>query len=294
MSHLFCFGFGYSAGVLADRLMAEGWRVTGTCRSEDKARVLQERGITPVLFDATAPIGGIEDHLGHGTYVLSSIPPKQDGDPVIRLHGEDLAARAGTLPWVGYLSTTGVYGDRGGDWVDETSPYQPATERGRMRLRAELQWNRLYAHRTLPVHRFRLAGIYGPGRNPLTRVAQGKARRIEKAGQVFSRIHVEDIAQVLLASIARPGPGRAYNVCDDMAAPPQDVIAHAAELLDLPVPPSVPFEEAELSDMAASFYAESKRVRNDRIKRELGVELNYPTYREGLQALLAESVATTR
>ena len=291
MSHLFCFGFGYSAGVLADRLMAEGWQVTGTCRCEDKAGVLSERGITPVLFDATAPISAIADHLRPGTRVLSSIPPDSDGDPVIRFHGEDLAERAGTLPWVGYLSTTGVYGDRGGDWVDETSSCRPATERGRLRLRAELQWNRLYAHRTLPVHRFRLAGIYGPGRNPLTRVTQGKARRIEKAGQVFSRIHVDDIARILLASMARPGPGRAYNVCDDMAAPPQDVIAHAAELLHLPVPPAIAFEEAGLSGMAASFYAESKRVRNERVKRELGVELTYPTYKEGLQALLDESAA---
>ena len=272
--------------------MADSWQVTGTCRSEEKADKLRALGIEPVLFDATAPIADIADHLRPDTHVLSSIPPSRDGDPVIRLHGEDLAIRAGSLKWVGYLSTTGVYGDRGGDWVDETSPYLPATERGRMRLRAERQWNRLYAHRTVPVHRFRLAGIYGPGRNPLTRVAQGKTRRIEKAGQVFSRIHVEDIAKVLRASIARPGPGRAYNVCDDLAAPPQEVIAHAAGLLGLPVPPAVPFEEAQLSDMAASFYAESKRVRNDRIKRELGVELTYPTYKEGLQALLDAGAGT--
>ncbi len=288
MSHLFCFGYGYSAGAVADRLMAEGWRVTGTCRGEDKARALEERGITPLLFDGTAPIDDLGGHLTPGTHVLSSVPPDADGDPIVRLHGEDLAARAGTLPWVGYLSTTGVYGDREGDWVDEASETTPATERGRLRLRAERQWNRLYAHRTLPVHRFRLAGIYGPGRSPLTRVAQGKARRIEKKGQVFSRIHVDDIAQIVLASMARPGPGRAYNVCDDLAAPPQDVIAHAAELLGLPVPPAIAFEDADLTGMAASFYAESKRVRNDRIKRELGVELVFPTYREGLQALLAE------
>ena len=286
MSHLFCFGFGYSARALATKLAAEGWRVTGTCRSEDKAAALGAEGITPLHFDGTRPITELGRHLESGTHVLSSVPPDGDGDPVVRLHGEELAERASTLPWVGYLSTTGVYGDRNGEWVDETSDYTPATERGRLRLRAERQWNRLYAHRSLAVHRFRLAGIYGPGRNPLTRVAEGRARRIEKSGQVFSRIHVDDIAQVLLASIKRPSPGRAYNVCDDLAAPPQDVIAHAAELLGVPVPPAVPFEEAELSDMAASFYAESKRVRNDRIKRELGVELTYPTYREGLQALL--------
>lgn len=288
MTHLFCFGFGYSARVLAGRLMRDGWRVTGTCRGDDKAAALEAQGITPLMFDGTAPIAGLGDHLDPGTHVLSSVPPDRDGDPVVRLHGEDLARRAGALPWVGYLSTTGVYGDRDGDWVDETSDYRPATGRGRLRLRAERQWNRLYAHRTLAVHRFRLAGIYGPGRNPLTRVASGKARRIEKPGQVFSRIHVDDIANVLLASMARPSPGRAYNVCDDLAAPPQDVVAYAAELLGMPAPPMVPFAEAELSPMAASFYAESKRVHNDRIKRELGVELQYPTYREGLHALLSE------
>jgi nucleoside-diphosphate-sugar epimerase len=269
--------------------MARGWRVTGTCRGEDKARALDEQGIAAVLFDGCEPIADIAGHLTPGSHVLSSIPPDAEGDPVVRLHGEELAARAGSLPWVGYLSTTGVYGDRDGDWVDEHSDYRPATERGRLRLRAERQWNRLYAHRTLAVHRFRLAGIYGPGRSPLTRLKKGTARRIDKPGQVFSRIHVDDIVQVLEASMARPSPGRAYNVCDNLAAPPQDVIAYAAELLGLPVPPAVPLEDAGLSDMAASFYAESKRVRNERIKKELGVEFAHPTYKEGLQALLASA-----
>lgn len=285
MSHLFCFGFGYCAQALARHLRQEGWQVTGTCRSEDKAERLLAQGVEPVVFDGTGPIADIGRHLVAGTRVLSSIPPDAQGDPAVRLHGDDLAARAETLAWVGYLSTTGVYGDRSGDWVDETSAYQPATERGRWRLRAERQWNRLYAHRTLAVHRFRLAGIYGPGRNQLARVRQGTARRIEKPGQVFSRIHVDDIVAVLMASMRRPWPGRAYNVCDDLAAPPQDVVAYAAELLGVPVPPAVAFEDAGLTGMAASFYAESKRVCNERIKRELGVELKYPTYKEGLSAL---------
>ena len=286
MPQLFCFGLGFSARALADRLLAQGWRVTGTCRTEGKAEALEAAGIEPVLFDASAPIDHFADRLTSETHVLVSIPPGQDGDPVLRLHGEDLMRKASAIPWVGYLSTTGVYGDRQGDWVDETSALTPSTDRGRLRLRAERQWNRASAHRGLMVHIFRLAGIYGPGRNQLARVKAGDARRIDKPGQVFSRIHVDDIAQVLLASIGRPNRGRAYNVCDDLAAPPQDVLSHAAELLGVAEPPLVPFEEAGLTGMAASFYAESKRVRNDRIKQELGVELTYPTYREGLTALL--------
>lgn len=288
MSHLFCFGFGYSAGALAQGLASRGWRITGTCRTADKARELEAQGVTAIEFDGTAPIADVAAHFTPGTHVLLSAPPDADGDPVMRFHGEDLAARASRIPWVGYLSTTGVYGDRQGDWVDEASRLTPTTERGRFRLRAERQWVRASAHRGLPVQIFRLAGIYGPGRNQLDRIARGTARRIIKPGQVFSRIHVEDIAQTLEASIARPAPGRAYNLCDDLAAPPQDVISYAAELLGAPEPLAIAFEEADLSDMARSFYAESKKVRNDRIKRELGIELKFPTYREGLAALARE------
>ncbi len=286
MNHLFCFGFGYSARALATRLMERGWRVTGTCRSAEKAAALETAGIAPVIFDGTEPIENLAAHLPPGSRLLTSVPPDADGDPVVRLHGAELAELAVRLSWVGYLSTTGVYGDHDGEWVDERSALTPATERGRRRLRAERQWIRLQAHRSLPVHLFRLAGIYGPGRNQLARIKSGTARRIVKAGQVFSRIHVDDIAAILEASIRQPAPGRAYNVCDDLAAPPQDVIAHAADLLGTPPPPLINFEDAELSPMAASFYAESKRVCNDRIKHELGVELVYPTYKEGLKALV--------
>lgn len=286
MNHLFCFGFGYSARALSTRLLEHGWRVTGTCRSTEKAAALEAAGITPIIFDGTEPIRNLAVHMPPGSCLLTSVPPDADGDPVVRLHGAELAELAVRLAWVGYLSTTGVYGDHNGEWVDERSALTPATERSRMRLRAERQWVRLQAHRSLPVHLFRLAGIYGPGRNQLARIKSGTARRIVKAGQVFSRIHVDDIAATLEASIRRPAPGRAYNVCDDLAAPPQDVIAHAADLLGTPPPPLINFEDAELSPMAASFYAESKRVRNDRIKKELGVELTYPTYKEGLKALV--------
>jgi nucleoside-diphosphate-sugar epimerase len=186
-----------------------------------------------------------------------------------------LAARASVIRWLAYLSTTGVYGDRGGEWVEEDSPLSPSTERGRRRLAAERQWLALHASHGLPVHIFRLAGIYGPGRNQLMSVADGTARRIVKPGQVFSRIHVEDIATVLEASMARPNPGAAYNVCDDLPCPPQEVIAFAAELLGRPLPPEIPLDAAELSPMARGFYAESKRVSNRRIKTELGVRLAY-------------------
>jgi nucleoside-diphosphate-sugar epimerase len=160
------------------------------------------------------------------------------------------------------------------------------TQRGKARVAAEAAWRDLATQNGLPLHIFRLAGIYGPGRGPFEKVRNGTARRIVKPGQVFSRIHVEDIAQVLLASIAQPSPGTAYNLCDDDPAPPEDVIAHAAELLGLPVPPAIPFDQAEMTPMARSFYADSKRVRNDRIKQNLGVTLRYPDYRSGLAALL--------
>ncbi|NWG45986.1 MAG: NAD-dependent epimerase/dehydratase family protein, partial [Alphaproteobacteria bacterium] len=201
----------------------------------------------------------------------------------------DIAALAPGLVWVGYLSTTGVYGDRGGEWVDEESPLAPTTERGARRVEAEAGWRALAEAHGLPLHIFRLAGIYGPGRNQLETVRAGTARRLHKPGQVFSRIHVEDVAACLLASLRRPRPGAVYNLCDDEPAPPAEVVAHAAALLGVPPPPLEDFETAAptLSPMARSFYAESKRVRNDRLAAELGVRLRYPSYREGLAALAA-------
>lgn len=215
------------------------------------------------------------------------MPPGETGDPVLAAHGECIAGLGPRLRWLAYLSTTGVYGDRGGAWVDETTPLRPTSERGCRRLAAEEAWRALADRAHLPLHVFRLAGIYGPGRNPLRSVIDGTAKRIVKTGQVFSRIHVEDIAAVLDASIARPNPGAAYNVCDDEPAPPQEVVLFAAGLLGRAPPPEVDFETADLTPMARSFYAESKRVSNRRIREELGVRLAYPTYREGLRALLA-------
>lgn len=279
---LLSFGHGYSARALATRLLAQGWRVIGTTRSAEKAAEIAETGAEPLVWPGTS----LGPALGDATHLLVSAGPDADGDPVLRAAGEEIAARARHLLWAGYLSTTGVYGDHAGDWVDEDTPLHPATERGRRRVSAETAWRALAQDTGLPLHIFRLAGIYGPGRGPFEKVRNGTARRIVKPGQVFSRIHVDDIAQVLAASIARPNPVRAYNVCDDDPAPPQDVIAFAAELLGMPAPPEVPFEAADLSPMAASFYSESKKVRNDRIKDELGVRLIHPTYREGLRAVL--------
>ena len=260
---LLSFGHGYTARALARRLLAKGWRVIGTTRSETRAEAIRATGAEVVIW----PLFKAGPLLDLATHILVSAGPEAGDDPVLMHCAGALGARTDQFDWIGYLSTTGVYGDRSGGWVDETSACTP-----------------------LPVHIFRLAGIYGPGRGPFAKVRAGTARRIVKPGQVFSRIHVEDIATVLEASIERPHPGAIYNVCDDEAAPPEEVIAHAADLLGLPEPPLEPFDQAEMTPMARSFYAESKRVSNARIKSELGVELAYPTYREGLAALLVEEM----
>lgn len=281
---LLSFGHGYSARALARRLVPQGWTVLGTTRNPDKARTLKAEGVTPILW----PDGDLRGALSKASHLLCSAGPEADGDPVLALLRDQIARAAPRLEWVGYLSTTGVYGDHEGGWVDEDTPLTPSTRRGQMRLEAEQAWQAIPG---LPLHIFRLAGIYGPGRGPFEKVRNGTARRIIKPGQVFSRIHVDDIAQVLDASIHRPRPGAIYNLCDDDPAPPQDVIGHAAELLGLPLPEEVAFDEADLTPMARSFYADSKRVRNDLIKTELGVRLIHPDYRHGLKALLAGETA---
>jgi nucleoside-diphosphate-sugar epimerase len=283
---LFCFGLGYTALRLAQALRPEGWRIAGTCTEEARRRELAALGIEAVLFDRSHPLP--DGALSGASALLSSVPPEPGGDPVLDMHRADIAGLR-DLRWVGYLSTTGVYGDRQGGWVDETSALEPTGERGRRRVEAEQGWLRLWREHRMPVHIFRLAGIYGPGRSALDSVRRGEARRVHKPGQVFSRIHVDDIAAVLEASLARPNPGAVYNVCDDDPAPPEAVIAHACALLGVAPPPLVPFEKAQLSEMARSFYADNKRVSNARIKSELGVTLRYPDYRTGLAALLSSS-----
>ena len=271
---LLSIGHGYSAQALTPLLQADGWGVIGTTRRPQTAKALRSTGITPVLWPGT----DLDVALRQASHLLISAPPGDGGDPL--LGTVDLGPYS--FDWVGYLSTTGVYGDHQGGWVDETTPPAPTTQRGHMRVRAEAAWR----DAGLPVHIFRLAGIYGPGRGPFAKVRSGTARRIIKPGQVFSRIHVDDIAQVLYASIHAPNLGAIYNLCDDDPAPPEDVIGHAAKLLGLPIPPSEDFETADMTAMARSFYADNKRVRNDRIKSELGVVLKYPNYRVGLQSLL--------
>ena len=276
---LLCFGLGYSAEVLAQRLLGRGWRVAGTSRKAEKRRQLGAKGFAMHAFDRQTPLRAAA--FEGVTHVLTSIAPDEAGDPVLDMHLAQL--RACPLAWAGYLGTTAVYGDRDGGWVDETTPIEPSLARADRRARAEAAW----LGSGLPAHVFRLAGIYGPGRNPFVNLKSGTARRIVKEGQVFSRIHVEDIATVLEASMASPHPGAIYNVCDDEPAPPQDVVAHAAELLGVAPPPEQDYATADLSPMARTFYQDNRRVRNERIKVELGVRLAFPSYREGLLALLA-------
>lgn len=282
---LFCFGLGYSAAALADALRGEGWQIAGTCRSAERAGALAGRGIDAQRFDRDHPLSDAAAALAGATHVLVSVPPDEAGDPVLELHEADLAASE-TVEWVGYLSSTSVYGDRRGGWVDETSALAPRGTRALARVAAEDAWLDLWHRYGLPVHLFRLAGIYGPGRSAIDQLRAGTAKRVEKPGHLFSRIHVDDIVQVLRASMARPNAGAIYNVCDDEPAPAAEVVEHASRLLGVAPPPLVPLEQAGLSPAALGFYAESRRVRNERIKRELGVTLRHPDYRRGLAACL--------
>ncbi len=276
--HMLVLGHGYSAGWLTPELIRRGWRVTGTTRNNlsrvtaTGAKALRWPGQEPEVRAAIASADAI----------LITAAPDRHGDPALLAFRDDIAkARP---DWIGYLSTTGVYGDRQGEWVDESAELRPATLRGQERVAAEQAWQHLAREHGLALHIFRLAGIYGPGRGPFAKLRSGSARRIVKPGQIFSRIHVRDIAQVLLASLDRPSPGRVYNVCDDTPAPPEDIIAHAAKILRLPLPPLEDFATAEMTPMARSFYSESKRVSTRRIRDELGVNLISPESRAGLAA----------
>ena len=289
---LFAFGYGFSASALGALLGPAGWSLAGTCRTTEGCRALRHAGVDAVPFSREAPLADAAGCLAGASHVLLSIPPDGEGDPALYRHGADIAALSG-VEWIGYLSTTGVYGDTGGDWVDESKAPAPTGARGRRRLEAENAWLAFGRRHGLAVHVFRLAGIYGPGRNALAAVRRGAARRIEKPGHVFSRIHVTDIAQVLAASIARPRPGAIYNVCDDEPASGADVVAHACTLLGVAPPLLVPLENADLTPMARSFYTDNRRVSNARIKSELGVALRFPDYRTGLASLLPDEAEET-
>ena len=283
---LFCFGLGYTGRAVAVAAARQGWRIAGTRRAGPAGAEEFDPGWTVESFDRDHPLADPAAALAGTTHLLSTVPPDAGGDPVLDCHAADIAKIEG-LRWVGYLSTTGVYGDHGGGWVDEGTAPTPGGERARRRVAAEDGWLRLHRDHGAVVHLFRLAGIYGPGRSALDSVRAGTARRIVKPGQVFSRIHLDDIVAVVGASMTQPQPGAVYNLCDDRPAPPEDVIAFAAALLGVPPPPEIPIAEAELSEMARSFYADNKRVRNDRIKTELGIRLRYPDYETGLRAIFA-------
>ena len=285
--YLFCFGLGYSAVRLARSLLADGWTVAGTCQSDTRRAELSVDGFDAHVLDGVTPLADAAEFLSRATHVLSSVPPTRDGgdgdgDPVLALHGPDIRA-ATDLQWLGYLSSTGVYGDAGGSRVDEASPVNPSSERSRMRAAAEAEWLSMGAHV------FRLAGIYGPERSVLDQARAGYARLIDKKGHKFSRIHVDDIAATVRASMARPDPGAVYNVCDDEAASPAEVNAFAYELLGLEPPPVIAFEDAAktMSPMGLTFWQDNRLVDNRRIKDELGVRLSFPDYRVGLRAILA-------
>jgi nucleoside-diphosphate-sugar epimerase len=277
-------GLGYSAGFFARAALERGWDVTGTVRSAEKAAELSRDGIRTLVFGGFAVSSALAKAVAEADAVLVSVQPAEDGDPALGpLRGVLMAAP--NLRWIGYLSTIGVYGDQGGAWIDETTPPAPTNARTRQRVAIEQAWLQLGRDSGKPVQIFRLSGIYGPGRNAITKLRAGTANRLVKPGQVFNRIHVDDIAGVLMASLAQPRQGAIYNVTDDEPGPPQDVVTFAAELTGLEPPPEIPFEQATLSPMAASFYGESKRVSNALVKRELGYPFRYPTYREALRAL---------
>ena len=297
MNHkLFCFGYGYTCDFLGHELSMRApgeWSLFGTTRDPDKRNALRARGVQVFNFDHENPLPDPLYLLQDTTHLLISTPPDDEGDPAFLVHGDDILQMP-NLQWVGYFSTTGVYGDRDGGWVDESSELRPSSRRGTRRVLAEDQWLSLYRSRGVPVHIFRLAGIYGPGRSALDSVRAGVARRINKPGHAFARIHVEDIVQVVLASMARPQPGAIYNVCDDLPAPSHEVIAYACELLGRAVPPLVDFDEANLAPITRSFYMDNRKVRNDKIKTELSVNLKYPDFKAGLRGCLeAEQYALT-
>jgi len=276
------FGHGYTAQALTPHLNEKGWTVFGTSRSRNNFSDIEKSGAIPILWGSDE----LRSVIKEAALVLSSVAPKDGNDPVIQMYGEDLKENSSQIKWAGYLSTIGVYGDTKGEWVNESSPLKPSTNRGIARVNAEKKW---LENSFLPSHIFRLGGIYGPNRGPFQKVLQGKAVKIIKPGQVFSRMHIRDIVQTLLASISKPKPYSIYNLCDDNPAPPQDVLSYAAKLLSVDQPPTVRFEDADLSEMARSFYAENKRVSNQLIKSELGIDLSYPNYKVGLESLLDHS-----
>ncbi|RYE86895.1 MAG: SDR family oxidoreductase [Hyphomicrobiales bacterium] len=288
---VFFFGMGYSSLASARAIhlsIDSAIPISGTTRTEEKAEELADSAYRIHVFDGESPGQTLDEDLGKATHVILSIPPDEHGDPVLNHHRASLD-RATKLEWIGYFSTVGVYGDFGGAWIDESASTGPINRRSRQRVESEEAWRAYAGSRGLPLLILRLAGIYGPGRSAFDKLRNGTARRIVKPGQVFNRIHVEDIGRVTAMAAARKLAGT-FNLADDEPAPPQDLVTYAARLMGVPPPPETLFEEAEMTDMARSFYSDNKRVSNKAIKQALGIELLYPTYREGLDAIARQHV----
>ncbi len=280
---IFLFGAGYSARAFAQSAAATAGWIGGTTRSLDRFELLRESGIQPFLFNGVSLDAEVEAVLASVTHLVVSAAPGEAGDPVLGAAGNVIARAMPALTWIGYLSTVGVYGDHQGDWVDEGSPCRPVSRRSRERLEAEQAWQGFGEETGVPVAIMRLSGIYGPGRNAFVNLAAGTARRINKPGQIFNRIHVRDIAGAL-HHLAGANQGGIYNVTDDLPAPPQDVVEYAASLMGVEPPPEIPFEKADMTPMARSFYGESKRVSNKRLK-DSGYAFVYPDYKAALDAM---------
>jgi hypothetical protein len=283
---VFFFGMGYSSLATAraiHRNMDPEVPIAGTTRSLDNVETFADAAYRMHVFDGQVPGETLGEDLKRATHVILSIPPDEKGDPALNLH-RDTLDETPNLQWLGYFSTVGVYGDFGGEWVDESAPTRPVNERSRIRVAVEQQWRDYAVERGVPLLILRLAGIYGPGRSAFDKLRDGTARRIVKPNQVFNRIHVDDIGRVTQLAAART-LGGTYNLSDDEPAPPQDLVTYAAKLLGVEPPREVPFETAQMTDMARSFYADNKRVSSSAIKQALGIELLYPTYREGLNAI---------
>ncbi len=284
---LFCFGLGYTGSALARYLSACGWQVDGSIRSPENNSPWTRSEATAHIFNGEEPCREASESIRSADYVLSCIRPTEKGDPVLNHHAQDLIDNR-NLKWAGYLSTTGVYGDHAEAEVDESSPLNPGNERNRRRATAEREWLKLWEEHSLPVHIFRLVGIYGPGRGTLEKLKQGTAQRIDCPGAKFSHIHVDDAVQVIARSMQSPNPGAIYNVCDDAPVSQRESVEHACDILNIPYPPLVRLEDSGLSELGRSFYSDRKRVQNRRIKEELGVKLKFPNYREGLAALTGQ------
>jgi nucleoside-diphosphate-sugar epimerase len=286
---VFFFGMGYSSLATARAIhqhIDPDIPISGTTRSLDNVESLADAAYRMHVFDGQSPGDTLGEDLKRATHVILSIPPDEKGDPALNLHRDTLDA-APNLEWLAYFSTVGVYGDFGGQWVDESAPTRPVNERSRIRVAVEQQWRDYAAKRGIPLLILRLAGIYGPGRSAFDKLRDGTARRIVKPNQVFNRIHVDDIGRITQLAAARTLAGT-FNLSDDEPAPPQDLVTYAAQLMGVAPPAEIPFQDAQMTEMARSFYSDNKRVSSKAIKSALGIELLYPTYREGLNAIYGQ------